>query len=135
MSKIFSLIDEPEEFWSFLNSAAVCIHLVGADGKILFANQKELEFMGYQAEDYIGKNISDFHIDQEVVKDILERLSKGETLLSYVARLQKGDGSTLYVSINSNVYSIENEFIHTRCFSTEINEIAWNALKNHNEGL
>ena len=126
----FNLLEEAEELWSFLDQAAVCIHLVGADGTIHFANLKELDTLGYSAAEYIGHNIEEFHVDQEVIQDLLTRLTNGETLLSYVARLRKKDNSILYVSINSNVYKKENNFIHTRCFTTEINELAWQCLKN-----
>ncbi|MCJ8296279.1 MAG: PAS domain-containing protein [Colwellia sp.] len=126
----FNLLEEAEELWSFLDQAAVCIHLVGSDGTIHFANQKELESLGFTAAEYIGHNITEFHVDQDIIQDILTRLINGETLLSYVARLRKKDNSILYVSINSNVYKKENHFIHTRCFTTEINELAWQCLKN-----
>jgi PAS domain S-box-containing protein len=126
----FNLIEEAEELWSFLDQAAVCIHLVGSDGTIHFANQKELDVLGYTADEYIGHNITEFHVDQDIIQDILTRLTNGETLLSYVARLKKKDNSILYVSINSNVYKKENNFIHTRCFTSEINEMAWDCLKN-----
>lgn len=125
-----NLSEEVEEIWSFLDKAAVCIHLVGADGTIHFANVKELEALGYSAEEYIGHNITEFHLDQDVIQDILTRLTNGETLLSYVARLKKRDNTILYVSINSNVYKKDNNFIHTRCFTTEINELAWKCLKS-----
>lgn len=126
----FNLVEEAEELWSFLDKAAVCIHLVGADGTIHFANEKELDVLGYSAEEYIGHNITEFHLDQDVIQDILTRLTNGETLLSYVARLKKKDNSTIYVSINSNVYKKGNDFIHTRCFTSEINELAWSCLKS-----
>ena len=129
MSANKNYIHNAEEFWSFLDSASVCIHLVGADGKILFANTKELESLGYSSGDYIGHNITEFHVDADVISDILTRLTKGETILSYVARLRKKDESIMYVSINSNVYSKDSEFIHTRCFTSEIDEVAWKALK------
>jgi len=115
--------------WSFLDSASVCIHLVGPDGIIYFANKKELESLGYSSEEYLGHNISEFHVDENVVQDILTRLANGETILSYVARLKKKDGSIFYVSINSNVFKKNGKFIHTRCFTTEIDKIAWESLK------
>ena len=104
MDKNFNRIEGVENFWDFLDSASVCIHLVGPDGTIHFANKKELEELGYAPEEYIGHNITEFHVDDDVIKDILTKLTSGETILSYVARLKKHDGSIIYVSINSNVY-------------------------------
>ncbi len=130
MKAEFNRMDEVENFWSFLDQAAVSIHLVGPDGTIHFANKKELEVMGYAEDEYIDHNITEFHIDQNVIEDILTRLRNGETILSYVARMKKKDGSIIYVSINSNVYKKGEEFIHTRCFTTEINQLAWSSLKD-----
>ncbi|WP_019026900.1 PAS domain-containing protein [Colwellia piezophila] len=129
----FNLTDEVEDLWSFLDQAAVSIHLVGSDGTVHFANKMELDALGYTADEYIGHNIAEFHIDQNIIQDILTRLTNGETLLSYVARLKKKDGSILYVSINSNVYKKDETFVHTRCFTSEINEFAWDSLKNIQE--
>ena len=125
---------DQENFWDFLNSASVNIHLVGPDGTILFANKNELDSMGYGEDDYVGHNITEFHIDKDIINDILERLTNGETLLSYVARLRKCDGSVMYVSINSNVYKKDDAFINTRCFTTEISESTWEVLKDSYTG-
>jgi hypothetical protein len=74
----------------------------------------------------------DFHADQDVIQDILARLTRDEALNAYPARLRAKDGSTKYVMINSNVYREKGgEFGHTRCFTTEIGEAAWKALKSN----
>src|SRR5215510_8351728 len=81
---------------------------------------------------YIGRFIGDFHMDEDVIQDILARLTRDETLNAYPARLRAKDGSTKYVMINSNVYHEKGgEFGHTRCFTTEIGEAAWKALKSN----
>jgi hypothetical protein len=86
--------------------------------------------MGYKPEEYIGKFIGDFHMDEPVVNDILGRLTRDETVNAYPARLRAKDGSVKYVMINSNVYhEKDGAFGHTRCFTTEIGEKAWKALK------
>ena len=85
-----------------------------------------------RSDDYIGRFIGDFHLDQDVIQDILARLTRDETLNAYPARLRAKDGSAKYVMINSNVYREKGgEFGHTRCFTTEIGEAAWKALKSN----
>jgi PAS domain S-box-containing protein len=103
---------------------------VNADGTILWANDTELAFMGYAPEEYIGRFVGDFHVDPDVVQDILGRLTGDEIINAYPARLRAKDGSIKYVIINSNVYRHRNgEFEHSRCFTTSIGEAAWKALK------
>src|SRR5689334_985272 len=65
-----SLGDDLEDFFE---NGAIALHLVGADGTILKANKAELELLGYTAEEYIGRRVSDFHADRSVIDDILIR--------------------------------------------------------------
>jgi PAS domain S-box-containing protein len=110
------------ELADFIENASVGLHWVGADGTILWANQAELDLLGYTREEYIGRKITEFHADQNVINDILLRLTNKETLHDYEARLRCKDGSVRYVLINSNVMWEEDRFVHTRCFTRDITE-------------
>lgn len=110
------------ELADFLENAAEGIHQVGPDGTILWANRAELELLGYSEEDYIGRHIAEFHVDADVIADILDRLTRGERLCEYEARLRRKDGTIRHVSINSSVYREDDRFVHTRCFTRDITE-------------
>jgi PAS domain S-box-containing protein len=110
------------ELSDFVENAAVGLHWVGADGTVLWANQAELDLLGYTREEYIGRHIAEFHADEEVIKDMLARLTNDETLHSYEARLRCKDGSVRHVLISSNVLREHGEFVHTRCFTRDITE-------------
>ncbi|MBA2690607.1 MAG: PAS domain S-box protein, partial [Burkholderiales bacterium] len=77
----------------FFENAAVGLHWVGPDGKILRANRTELQLLGYSEEEYIGHHIAEFHADPPVIQGILTKLSGGETLHNREARLRCKDGS------------------------------------------
>ena len=111
-----------QELSDFLENASVGIHWVGADGIIIWANQAELDLLGYTREEYIGQHIAKFHADREAIDEILQRLNAGETLCDYGARLLCKDGSTRDVLISSNVFWKERQFIHTRCFTRDITD-------------
>ncbi len=110
------------ELADFIENASVGLHWVGADGTILWANQAELDMLGYTREEYIGRSITEFHADSDVINDILCRLTNKETLHNYEARLRCKDGSIRHVLINSNVMWEEDKFVHTRCFTRDITE-------------
>ena len=110
------------ELRDFFENAAVGLHWVGADGTVLWANQAELELLGYTPQEYIGHHIAEFHADEDAIQDILTRLSANETLHSYEARLRAKDGSVRHVLISSNVLWRDGEFVHTRCFTRDITE-------------
>ena len=118
-----------EEWETFLNNASLGVHLVAADGKILWANKPELKMLGYEPGEYIGRHIADFHVDSEVIDRILNILTSGGTLLTYPARLRAKDGSVKHVLINSNVFRKEGKFIHTRCFTNSISEVVYHQLR------
>jgi PAS domain S-box-containing protein len=110
------------ELADFIENASIGLHWVGADGTILWANQAELDLLGYSREEYIGRGIAEFHADRDVINDILCRLTNKETLHDYEARLRCKDGSVRHVLINSNVMWEEDRFVHTRCFTRDITE-------------
>lgn len=106
----------------FFDNATIGLHWVGPDGIILRANQTELNLLGYQQEEYVGRPITEFHADSDVIAEILQCLSAGKALNQYAARLKCKDGSIKDVLINSNVLWEEGRFIHTRCFTVDVTE-------------
>lgn len=111
-----------EELSEFFENATVGLHWVGPDGTILRVNRAELELLGYSREEYLGRHIAEFHADEDVIRDILDRLSAGERLTEYPARLRCKDGSIKHVLIDSSVRWKDDNFIHTRCFTRDITE-------------
>ena len=111
-----------EDLEDFFDNAALSLHWVGPDGTIIRANQFELDFLGYSRDEYEGRHIAEFHVDEDVIQDILERLTRGETLSDYEARLRAKDGSIKHVLINSNVRWVDGKFVHTRCFTRDITD-------------
>lgn len=111
------------EVLDFFENGSLGLHCVDGEGIIRRVNHAELEMLGYSREEYIGRHIREFHIDDEVISDILDRLAADETLRDYPARLRCRDGSVREVLINSNVLFQDGEFLHTRCFTRDVTEL------------
>jgi PAS domain S-box-containing protein len=120
---VAALQDRELELRDVLENAAEGIHRVGPDGIIQWANNSELELLGYRAEEYIGRHITEFHADADVIDDLLARLSCGQAVHSYPARLRHKDGSIRHVLVNSNVRFENGRFLNTRCFTRDITEL------------
>ena len=116
-------ISKEQLLLDFVETAGVGLHWVGADGTILWANRADYEPLGYASHEYIGHNIAEFHADAATIGDILARLTAGERLRDYEARLRCKDGSVRAVAINSSVlFDEDGRFVHTRCFTHDITE-------------
>jgi PAS domain S-box-containing protein len=107
----------------FFENSAIGLHIVSGDGIIRRANKAELALLGYSSEEYIGRPIADFHADAPVIGDILNKLSCGEKLDRYPARLRAKDGSIKHVLITSNSRFQDGKFVNTRCFTTDVTEL------------
>ena len=110
------------ELKDFLENATVGMHWVGPDGTILWANDAELQLLGYARSEYLGRNIADFHADRAAIEDIMKLLSTGRPIHDCEARLVAKDGSIKYVAIDSNVFFEDGKFVHTRCFTRDITD-------------
>jgi len=115
-----ALRQQEQQLADFFESATIGLHWVGPDGTILRANRAELDLLGYRREEYVGRNIIEFHEDRDTINDILGRLTAGEVLHDYPARLRCKNGSLKHVLIDSSVYFDDGEFIHTRCFTRDV---------------
>jgi PAS domain S-box-containing protein len=121
--RIKELEHKVEELTDFIENGSIPLHRVDENGIIIWANQSELDALGYSRNEYVGQPISKFHADQEVIKDILAKLTANETLNNYPARLMRKDGTVRHVLINSNVYRKNGKFVHTRCFTRDVTDI------------
>jgi PAS domain S-box-containing protein len=116
------LKSKQDELEDFFENGAVPLHLVSGDGIILRANKAELELLGYEPGEYVGRPIADFHADRETIADILVRLGRAEKLDRYPARLRAKDGSIKHVLITSSAKFENERFVNTRCFTIDITE-------------
>jgi PAS domain S-box-containing protein len=110
------------ELSDFFDNASVALHCVGPDGTILRANQAELDLLGYAREEYVGRHISTFHVDRDVIDAALAQLFRGEHLARYPARMRCKNGSIKKVVIDSSSLWDNGRFVHSRCFMFDVTE-------------
>jgi PAS domain S-box-containing protein len=111
-----------QDLTDFVENAIFALHWVAADGTIIWANQAELDLLGYTREEYIGHSITEFHADQDIIADILQRLLSNQIVQEYEADLRCKDGSIRRVLIDSNSSWRDGEFVRTRCFTRDITD-------------
>ncbi|MGH9767537.1 MAG: hybrid sensor histidine kinase/response regulator, partial [Blastocatellia bacterium] len=111
-----------EELTCLIENAPIGAHQLDPNGVILWANQAELDLLGYTSDEYIGHHISEFHADELVIEDMLRRLRQGENLDNVEADLMAKDGSIHHALISSNVFWKGDNVVYTRCFTRDITE-------------
>jgi PAS domain S-box-containing protein len=106
------------ELMDFLNKAPIAMHWLSGTGHVLWANQTELNVLGYTAEEYIGQPIMKFCPDEEkLVLEIFKTLGSGNTIADVPVRFRTKDGKIKDLLIDSNVnWNADGSFKHTRCF-------------------
>jgi PAS domain S-box-containing protein len=126
-----------QELVDFVENASIGMHWISQDGTILWANRTEMAMLGYAADEYIGHNIAEFHVDSEILSDLLQRLKRNETLQEVEVKLRCEDGSIRHVLVDSNVLWEDGRFIHTRCFTHDITKrkLAEQALQDSEQQL
>lgn len=94
------------------------MHWLNGNGIVLWANQTELNVLGYTAEEYIGQPIMKFCPDeQKLVLEIFKQLGSGNAIADVPVRFRTKDGRLVHLLIDSNVaYNKDGSFGHTRCF-------------------
>ncbi len=69
------------------------MHWLNGEGIVLWANQTELNVLGYTAEEYISKPIMNFCPDEkELVLEIFKQLGSGNSITDVPVRFRTKDG-------------------------------------------
>jgi PAS domain S-box-containing protein len=117
------LPESDAELRDFLDQATVGLRWVGPDGRILWANRAELALVGYSEPEYVGRHIAEFLVEPGTAVDILGRLSRDQSILSYETRVRTRDGSVKQVLIDGSGLFREGQFVHGRLVTRDITDL------------
>ena len=104
----------------YMQTAAEGLSILGPNGTILWANQAELDLLGYTGDDYVGHLVGEFHADSDVVARLLDVLRQGGVVRDIEARLRCKDRSTKTVLINAKGLWQDGQLIHSLCCTRDV---------------
>ena len=78
--------------------------------------------LGYQPQEYVGRNFADFIEKPAVAADLLRRLRACENVRGYELRLRSSDGSWRWVRLDASPWLQDGGYLHARCFVLDIGE-------------
>jgi PAS domain S-box-containing protein len=104
-----------EDLLDFFENGTLALRWVASDGTILRANRADLALAGYAPEEYVGRNIKEFHASPDGIEQMLSRVANGEVLRDWPASLVTRDGTLHDVLVDCCPYIKDGELRHVRC--------------------
>jgi PAS domain S-box-containing protein len=108
------------ELREFLDHAPVGLRFVSRDGRILWANDAELDLARCTEAEYFGHDIGEFLVEHGVSGELLGRLVSGERIRAYRARFRSKDGSIRQVLIDGSALYRDGRFVHARMLTRDV---------------
>ncbi|MEJ6981790.1 PAS domain S-box protein [Pedobacter sp. P351] len=98
---LFNQISSHQAFQQFHDTGVINILGINKDGIIVYANAAELKYTGYTAEEYIGKPLSDFYTDEQVLQKLYESMKASEELYNLESVIKCKNGNLKYALLSS----------------------------------
>lgn len=121
-TEIADLREREQDLTGLIENASLGMNCIDPDGLLVWANQPELDLLGYAREEYLGRHISEFHADPSVTKDLLHRLTRGEAVRNCDVRLRCKDGAFRHGLISFNARRTEGRLVHVLSVTRDITE-------------
>ena len=105
----------------FIETATVGMHSVSADGTILWANQAELDLLGYRQDELLSMTPAELILPEDLLINPprLEAVLTGETL-RHERRLRCRDGTVIHAEVSAKRLPV--------CLSADIAEPVYRTL-------
>ncbi|MDY7004534.1 MAG: PAS domain S-box protein [Cyanobacteriota bacterium] len=99
------------KYRAFMQDAGEAILIADLQGKIIEANSKATEILGYHREELVQMHAKQIHppeIQRKVIATILETAKKGKNVIPNILALKK-DGNWLWINIIYKIIHLEND--------------------------
>lgn len=107
----------------FFDSAPLGLVILDSDGRVLQANQAQLDMLGLSDDQLVGHNLSEFAFNGSAFESTLESLKTDGALSSVDAEFECQDGSLCHVELNANVLWDGERFVQARIFCKDVTVI------------
>ncbi|MBN1258326.1 PAS domain S-box protein [Candidatus Peregrinibacteria bacterium] len=119
------IIEAEERYRDIVENSPDMIHSVDKNGRVIFANKKERELLGYSESELLGISIKKIYAPElwrEVEKGFKKLIQKG-SLFVPSGKMIKKNGERIEVEVDSiAVYNKKGDFMYTRSIIRDITE-------------
>lgn len=113
---------QAEDLSTAFNNADICIHCIDANGTIVWANQTELDLLGYDQDELIGLPVEEIYQDSDALAAMEQQAADAKDRQNILTTLRCKNGTNRHFLISYGVYRENGKFIHYRCFGQDITE-------------
>ena len=110
------------ELTDLLENALEGIHQTGPDRRIRWANKALLNLLGYAQEEFVGHDITEFHVHKHTCDELWNKVMQGEDLYDFEAEFKCKDETVKHVLIHCNALWEDGRLVHTRSFIRDVTE-------------
>lgn len=104
----------------FFDNAPIGLQWLGKDGKILRANEAQLNLLGHEFDSYLGHSLNEFECEPGMADEMLQSLATQAIIHNFRTRLKHRDGSVRHVVIDANSLWSGKQFVHFSMFTRDI---------------
>jgi PAS domain S-box-containing protein len=120
-----ALKESEKKFQQFYDEAPVGYHELDTKGRITRVNRKELQMLGYNAGEMLGKPVWNFFEEEDTTRKVILAKLSGDVSFhdTFERTYRRKDGSTLPVLVEDRVVrGKENQIIGIRSMVEDITE-------------
>ncbi|MBD3381696.1 MAG: PAS domain S-box protein [candidate division Zixibacteria bacterium] len=81
------------------------------DGRVLFGNDHLGHLIGVPPEELVGRSTPDFYYDEDDRRLVVEKLERSGNVQGFETRLQRADGSIIWVILSLSLTRLEGETV------------------------
>ena len=121
------LRESEENYRDLYEEAPNAYYSVGKDSSITMANRRAAQMTGFNINELIGKKVFELYENtpsgNEKAREVFNRFIKGEEISGEELKLQKKDGSSMWVALSlHHVKDADGNVIASRSIAVDINE-------------
>lgn len=116
--------ESEEKFRNIFESFQDIYFRCNLDGQLLMISPSVRELVGYETDDVINKNITDYYLYTSKTKDLIRQLVKRKSVRNFEASLIRKDGSLLQCICNIRLISDKkNKMMHIEGVARDITKL------------
>lgn len=120
LREVEGFLENEKVLLDFFTAAPLGLMWVRSDGRVERVNESQLKILGRPSREVVDYPLAKFHDDPAVIRDVLEKIARRETVRNCHARVVRKDGSIRHVLVDANGLWKSGRLGYSRWFVRDI---------------